>query len=361
MTESLHEWFRRKFRRSERRAAVDAGTNSQWLAAVFHEPRSSSFLVLRQRDLAYRLYLPAGIGATERVPLLVMLHGCSQTAVEFAEGTQMNTQAQARYCAVLYPEQSKKSNSLRCWNWFEPESLVGHGEAALIAQTVLHVMDHYPIDARRVYVAGFSAGAAMAAVLCATHGNLFAACAIHSGVMFHAATTSLQAVQVMRGGAGTSLGQIAQRIASQRHPGSRLVPTLIIHGTDDQTVNPVNAEQIVEQTGLLAKHLHPESDPPTLRNEQWIESGGRRYRQQDMTLGPMVLLRSILIDGLGHAWSGGDARHKFFDPAGPDASRLILEFLLPHRLSAELNAGADADADAVRTSSSAHVLPVPST
>jgi poly(hydroxyalkanoate) depolymerase family esterase len=357
MSPGLYNWFRRKFLRSKRQAAVDAGASSHWLAGVFHEPRSSSFLVLRQRDLAYRLYLPAGIGKTERLPLLVMLHGCSQTAVEFAEGTRMNSEAEDRYCAVLYPEQSKKSNSLRCWNWFEPESLVGHGEAALIVQTVLHVMDHYPIDAARVYVAGLSAGGAMTAVLCATHGNLFAACAIHSGVMFHAATTSLQAVQVMRRGASTSLGQITQKIASHRHPGSRLVPTLIIHGTDDQTVNPVNAEQIVEQTLLLAEHLHPESDPPTLRNEEWIESGGRRYRQQDMTLGPMVLLRSILIDGLGHAWSGGDARHKFFDPAGPDASRLILEFLLPHRLPTDLNAGAEA----IRSSSTSYVLPVRST
>lgn len=349
MTASLRNWLRRRFLRSERRAAIDAGANSRWLAGVFHEPRSSSFLVLRQRDLAYRLYLPAGIATTERLPLLVMLHGCSQTAVEFAEGTRMNTQAEDRYCAVLYPEQSKKSNSLRCWNWFEPESLVGHGEAALIIKTVLHIINHYPIDAGRVYVAGFSAGGAMTAVLCATHGNLFAACAIHSGVMFHAATTSLRAAQVMGRGASTSLVEITQKIASQRPPGSRLVPTLIIHGTDDQTVNPVNAEQIVEQTRLLAEHLHPESDPPTLGHEQWTESGGRRYRQQDMTLGPMILLRSMLIDGLGHAWSGGDARHKLFDPAGPDASRLILEFLLPHRLPEDLNAGTEV----VRTSSTA--------
>ena len=340
MTASLHNWLRRKFLRSGRRAAADAGASSQWRAGVFHEPRSGSFLALRQRDLAYRLYMPAGIGAKERLPLLVMLHGCSQTAVEFAEGTRMNTQAEERPCAVLYPEQSRKSNSQRCWNWFEPESLAGHGEADLIVKTVLHVINHCPIDAARVYVAGLSAGGAMAAVLCATHGNLFAACAIHSGVMFHAATTSLQAVQVMKRGASTSPGDIAQKIASQRPPGSRLVPTLIIHGTEDQTVNPVNAQQIVEQTRLLAERLHPESDPPTLGDEQWIESEGRRYRQQDMTLGPMVLLRSILIDGLGHAWSGGDARHKLFDPAGPDASRLILDFLLPHRLPADLNGGA---------------------
>jgi poly(hydroxyalkanoate) depolymerase family esterase len=275
------------------------------------------------------------------LPLLVMLHGCTQTAVEFADGTRMNTEAEKRHCAVLYPEQSRKSNSLRCWNWFEPDSLLGHGEAALLVDTVRHVMDHYPIDTERVYVAGFSAGGAMGAVLCATHGeHLFAACAIHSGVMFHAATTPLQALQVMSRGAGTSLNEITQRIASQRLPGSRLVPTLIIQGTDDQTVNPVNAVQIAEQMRLLAQRLHPDSDPPTIRDERSIESGGRRYRQQDTTLGQIVLIRSIVIDGLGHGWSGGDAHHMFFDAAGPDASRLVLEFLWQHRLAADIGAGA---------------------
>jgi poly(hydroxyalkanoate) depolymerase family esterase len=338
----LYNWVRRKFLHSRRRAIADTGASGQWLAAVFHAPRARSFLVAGQRDLAYRLYLPAGIVNTERLPLLVMLHGCRQTAVEFAEATRMNTEAADRYCAVLYPEQSKKFNSLRCWNWFEPKALAGDGEAALIVQTMLHVMDRYPIDAARVYVAGLSAGGAMAAVLCATRGrNLFAACAIHSGVMFHAANTSLQAVQVMRRGSSASLDQITQQIASHLPPGSRLVPTLIIHGTDDQTVYPVNAEQMIEQTRLLAQRLHPESDPPTMRDEQWLESGGRRYRQQDMTFGSMVLLRAILIDGLGHAWSGGDARYMFSDPAGPDASRLILEFLLSRKLPADISAGAE--------------------
>jgi poly(hydroxyalkanoate) depolymerase family esterase len=336
----LYNWIRRAFLR--RRASADAGASGQWLAAVFHEPRASSSLVAGQRDLPYRLYLPAGILDTERLPLLVMLHGCRQTAVEFAEVTRMNTAAGARHCAVLYPEQSRKFNSLRCWNWFEPKCLVGDGEAALIVQALLHVMDHYPINAARVYVAGLSAGGAMAAVLCATRGrNLFAACAIHSGVMFHAATTSLQAVQVMRRGSSASLDQITQQIASHLPAGSRLVPTLIIHGTDDQTVNPINAEQMIEQMRLLAQRLHPESDPPTMRNERWIESGGRRYRQQDMTFDSMVLLRQILIEGLGHAWSGGDARHMFSDPAGPDASRLILEFLLSRKLPAGVSAGAE--------------------
>jgi poly(hydroxyalkanoate) depolymerase family esterase len=337
----LHNWLRRRLLRAKRRGAADARANGQWLAGIFNEPRALGFRLPRQRDLAYRLYLPAGIGTSERLPLLVMLHGCTQTAVEFADGTRMNTEAEKRHCAVLYPEQSRKSNSLRCWNWFEPDSLLGHGEAALLVDTVRHVMDHYPIDTARVYLAGFSAGGAMAAVLCATHGeHLFAACAIHSGVMFHAATTPLQALQVMSRGAGTSLDEITQKIASQRLPGSRLVPTLIIQGADDQTVNPVNAVQIAEQMRLLAQRLHPDSDPPTVLDERWIESGGRRYRQQDTTLGQVVLIRSIVIDGLGHGWSGGDAHHMFFDAAGPDASRLVLDFLWRHTLAADIGAGA---------------------
>jgi poly(3-hydroxybutyrate) depolymerase len=113
MSSGLRNWIRRKFLPTKRRADVDAGAGSQCLAGAFREPRAGSLLVLRQRELAYRLYLPAGINSTERLPLLVMLHGCSQTAAEFAEGTRMNAGAESRHCAVLYPEQSKKSNSLR--------------------------------------------------------------------------------------------------------------------------------------------------------------------------------------------------------------------------------------------------------
>jgi poly(hydroxyalkanoate) depolymerase family esterase len=357
MLPRLYDWLRRSLLRSKRRAAIDAGAGNQWLSGAFHEPRSRTFHVLRQRELAYRLYLPAGIRKTDQLPLLVMLHGCSQTALEFAEGTRMNVEAERHFCAVLYPEQSRKSNSQRCWNWFEPESLIGRGEAALIAHAVRHVMDQYPIDSARVYIAGLSAGGAMVAVLCATHEDLFAACAIHSGVMFHAATTSLQALQVMQRGASEPPNQIAQMVVNQRGPRSRLVPTLIIHGTSDLTVNPINARQIAEQTRSLAERLYTEKDALTLRDEQRLESGGRRYRQQDLTFGQTVMLRSVLIEGLGHAWSGGDPHHKFFDLAGPDASRLVLEFLLPHRLPAELIVGDET----IRSTSAPHETPRPST
>ena len=141
----LYNWFRRGHLRSKRRAAVHAGASSQWLSARFHEPRPGAFHLLRHHQLAFRLYLPAGIGKADRLPLIVMLHGCRQTAVEFAEGTRMNAGAEEHFCAVLYPEQSRRSNAQRCWNWFEPESLSGRGESALIIATVRHVMDRYPI------------------------------------------------------------------------------------------------------------------------------------------------------------------------------------------------------------------------
>ena len=335
----LYDWLRERVLRSNRQAAIDAGAGSQWLSAAFREPRSTASRILRQRELAYRLYLPAGIGKADRLPLLVMLHGCRQSAVEFAAGTRMNAEAERHFCAVLYPEQTTRFNSQRCWNWFEPESLIGQGEAGLIVHTVRHVMDLYPLDAARVYVAGLSAGGAMAAVLSATHDDLFAACAIHSGVMFRAATTALEAIQVMRRGTGEPVSRPPKGTLHQQLPRSRLVPTLIIHGSSDPTVNPVNAKQLAEQVRSLAEHLYSGDTALTLRDEQQLESGGRHYRQQDMTFGQTVLLRSILVDGLGHAWSGGDAHHNFFDSAGPDASRLIVEFLLSHRLPVVRGAG----------------------
>jgi|SRR5579871_261240 len=332
----LHRRFGRAKAARDERAA-----QGQWLAGVYHEPKSTSFMVLGQRSLHYRLYLPPRADASKQLPLLVMLHGCSQTAVEFAEGTRMNAVAGSRGWAVLYPEQSKRSNTLRCWNWFAPEGLAGLGEAALLIKCMHHVMDHYAIDPERVYVAGLSAGGAMAAVLCATHAERFAACAIHSGIMFHAATTPLQAFEVMRRGAGETVSMLDKIVAGAR--GAQVVPTLLIHGAADEVVNPLNAEHLLEQMRLLAARLDPQTTL-ALGEEVWVEGAGRRYRQRDLYQGSELLVRLIMIEGLQHAWSGGDAKHRFFDPAGPDASELIVEFLLSHhRVPAEASpAGAGA-------------------
>ncbi len=137
--------------------------------------------------LGYRLYLPSGSSGTDSLPLIVMLHGCRQNALSFAEGTHMNTLAEEGRFAVLYPEQSKRANPLHCWNWFESASLAGQGEAALLARLIDQVAERRPIDPRRVHVVGMSAGGAMACILAVRHSRLFAACAIHSGLMYGAA------------------------------------------------------------------------------------------------------------------------------------------------------------------------------
>src|SRR5580658_5492155 len=148
---------------------------------------AGSFLVHRLRAQTYWLYLPS-TDSTATLPLIVMLHGCGQTAAEFAQGTRMNQYVQQR-CAVLYPEQDRSANSMRCWNWFEPQTLAGRAEAALIVQQVQDSQARYCLDPQRCYLVGFSAGAAMAAVLCSTHPRLFAGCAMHSGLMAQAATS----------------------------------------------------------------------------------------------------------------------------------------------------------------------------
>jgi poly(hydroxyalkanoate) depolymerase family esterase len=258
-----------------------------------------------------------------------MLHGCGQTAVEFAQGTRINHYVQ-KHCAVLYPEQDRSANSMRCWNWFEPQTLAGGADAALIVQQVQDAQARYALDPKRCYVVGFSSGAAMAAVLCTTHPTLFAGCAMHSGLMAQAATSLSEAVSFMRRGVTPeAFERSVQRTVAALPPLSHHVPTLVIHGSQDAIVNPVNAQQLSEQRRLIDTHLSADGTEPLFSSEHWVEGAGRAYRTQQMTSGATLLLRTILIEGLGHAWSGGDPRHEYFDPTGPDATRLILEFLLP--------------------------------
>ena len=260
-----------------------------------------------------------------------MLHGCKQDSLSFAQGTRMNALAEEGRCAVLYPEQSTRSNPLRCWNWFESASLEGHGEAALLARLIDRVTNRRPIDPRRVYVVGMSAGGAMACVLAVRHSQLFAACAIHSGVMFGAATSPGQALAAMRSGPSAAAVDKARRLMRETHESAVTVPTLVIHGDRDTTVNPVNADRIIEQLQARAEFIDPTFGALLASGERSTDSGGRTCRQHDYTQQGRIVLRKVLIEGLGHAWSGGDIRYEFNDDAGPDASRLILDFVLQYQ------------------------------
>jgi poly(hydroxyalkanoate) depolymerase family esterase len=306
---------------------------SRFLVAKFKDPRAA--VVHRwghRRELAYRLYLPTGSSRRDSMPLMVMLHGCNQDPLSFAEGTRMNMLAEEYRCAVLYPEQSKHSNPLRCWNWFESTSLAGQGEAALIARLIDQVTKRRPIDPRRVYVVGMSAGGAMACLLAVRHSRLFAACAIHSGVMYGAASSPAQALAAMRDGPSLTSIERARQLMCDASESAVTVPTLVIHGDRDRTVNPVNADQIIAQLKARVEEIiDPSAGPLSATDERRIEGGGYTYRQQDSTQQGEIVLRKIVVEGLGHAWSGGDMSYEFNDANGPDASRFILDFVMAYQ------------------------------
>jgi poly(hydroxyalkanoate) depolymerase family esterase len=303
---------------------------SRFIEGRFKDPQGTAQFGLQRRhlELGYRLYLPSGSSPRDSLPLLVMLHGCTQNPMSFAEGTRMNALAEESRCAVLYPEQSRRANPQRCWNWFEPASLEGQGEAAMIARLIEQVILRRPIDPRRVYVVGMSAGGAMACILAVCHSRLFAACAIHSGLMYRAANSPMQAMEAMRSGPSAAAIEKARRLVHEEDAAAVTVPTLVIHGDRDTRVNPVNADRIIEQLKARAEFLNPIAGALFASNERRIDSGGHSYRQQDYTQQGRLLLREVVVGGLGHAWSGGDARYEFNDAQGPDASRLILEFVM---------------------------------
>jgi len=332
MLRLLRRWFKHKIRTGLPFLRSPEIGHSRFLVSKFKDPRASGFFRHSRRfELDYRLYLPSGSSRRDSLPLIVMLHGCRQDPLSFAEGTRMNTLAEEGRFAVLYPAQSKRSNPLRCWNWFESASLTGQGEVGLIARLIEQVTVRRPIDPRRVFVVGMSAGGAMACILAVRHSRLFAACAIHSGMMYGAASSPMQALDAMRSGPSAASIDQARRLVCEVGESEVMVPTLVIHGDHDTTVNPVNADQIIEQLKARAEFIDPSAGELLASDERCIDGGGHTYRQQDYAQRGRIALRKVLVEGLGHAWSGGDARFEFNDANGPDASRLILDFVMQYQ------------------------------
>jgi poly(hydroxyalkanoate) depolymerase family esterase len=275
---------------------------------------------------AYKLFIPPA-GSDTRAPLVVMLHGCKQNPDDFAAGTRMNELAQAEGWFVLYPGQDRVANQMGCWNWFkETDQRRGHGEPSIIADMTRAMLAEYPIDARRVYVAGLSAGGAMAAIMATTYPDLFAAAGIHSGLAHAAASDLASALRAMkqgpapRGAAGETLDE------------SRTVPTIVFHGDRDTTVHPGNGDQVVAQArwGVVRRSLGAVLERG-VRSEVGEVPGGRSFtRTVHRDLRGKVDAEHWLIHGAGHAWAGGSANGSYTDPLGPDASREMLRFFLEH-------------------------------
>jgi len=260
----------------------------------------------------FKLYIPPGAG-DRPLPLLVMLHGCTQNPDDFAAGTAMNLLAAEQGFYVLYPAQSQQANPQRCWNWFKHNHQArGRGEPALLASMTREVMATYPIDADRVYVAGLSAGGAMAAILGDTYPDIFAAVGVHSGLAAGSATDLPSAFTAMQSGANP-----ARPLAS-----AGAVPTIAFHGDADNTVHPANGGQVIAASAAMATSVEV---------DMLTSSGGRTAtRRIHHAADGTVLAEHWVVHAAPHAWSGGSATGSYTDPRGPDASAEMLRFFLAH-------------------------------
>ncbi len=278
---------------------------------------------------AYRLYVPSGYTG-QSVPLVVMLHGCQQTPDDFAAGTRMNALAERKTFLVIYPEQSREANRSGCWNWFKPDHQIrGAGEPALISGITQRVMARYRVDPHRVYVAGLSAGAAMAIVMGATYPDLYAAVGVHSGIAYRAASSVLSALVAMHTG-GRAPGQLDGTSPGPAEVGVRSMPMIIFHGDRDTTVHSRNGLLVLAQRARMNRSPAGHTDQPDVVLDGRIP-GGHGYTRSLYADGHgRVVLEHWLVHGLDHAWSGGSPQGSYADPAGPDASAEMVRFFLAH-------------------------------
>ncbi len=288
----------------------------------------------------YFVYTPAHYQVGTAVPLLVMLHGCTQTPLDFATGTGMDQLADQHNFIVVYPQQTALYNSALCWNWYNPANQVRNsGEPAIIAgivQTIEQDTAHWTIDTRRIYVEGISAGGALSVTLGAVYPDIFAAIGVHAGCEYQAATTPAGYIQVSRQGgpAPVRQGQLAYAAMGDF---ARVVPTIVFHGTNDPIINVVNGDQVVQQwmqTDHLASRgtytanfTHPTNTTPgqvagghAYTVFAWNDRRGNEIQEY------------WRIDGMGHAWSGGSFTGSYSDPQGPNASQATYAFLMKHHL-----------------------------
>jgi poly(hydroxyalkanoate) depolymerase family esterase len=283
------------------------------------EDRQGLFLAHRhvspagERD--YHLYVPAS-APNAAMPLVVMLHGCQQHPVDFAQGTRMNVLAEQHGFLVVYPAQSRRANGSNCWNWFQPgDQQRDGGEPSIIAGIVAEVSAAHAVDPRRVFVAGLSAGASMAVILGATHPDVFAAVGAHSGLPQGAAADVASAFAAMSGASGAQGGGAAT---------GRSTPTIVFHGDQDRTVVLSNGQAIVEQ--VLAR---PGAAAAALQTVERGEAASRAYTTTVYSAAkgrPHV--EHWVVHGGAHAWFGGSAEGSYTDVQGPDASAEMVRFFL---------------------------------
>ena len=281
----------------------------------------------------YHLYVPPVATAQTPMPLVLMLHGCTQNPVDFATGTGMNAAAAPLNALVLYPEQPHSANPHGCWNWFRPgDQHRGSGEPALLVAMLRDVMARHPVDVERVYVAGLSAGGAMAAVLGREYPDVFAAVGVHSGLQAGAAHNVMGALSAMKSGAKPGPATHSTGNAAASPP----PPLIVFHGDADTTVHAHNAEQLIQAQLAALAGAQGGAQHTVQAVHKGRSPGGRGYTRTVYALpadtAGTVVAEHWLLHHTGHAWAGGHASGSHTDPAAVDATAEMLRFFLAHRL-----------------------------
>ena len=276
---------------------------------------------------AYKLYVPSGYTGEGEVPLVIMLHGCTQNPDDFAAGTSMNELAETHTFLVAYPAQAQNANMQKCWNWFKAsDQQRGQGEPAIIAGITRQVVEEYGVADGRVYVAGMSAGGAMAAIVGATYPDLYAAVGVHSGLAPGSAHDMPSAFSAMQRGGASNAHRDAQTVGS-----GVSVPVIVFHGDRDTTVHPRNAEQLIAHYRTVdhapgGRNASGKPLPPVAVRKGQIPGGHTYTRATQRDAEGRPIMEQWTVHGLGHAWSGGSRAGSYTDAKGPDASAEMMRF-----------------------------------
>jgi poly(hydroxyalkanoate) depolymerase family esterase len=295
----------------------------------------------------YKLFVPAAYRG-QPLPLVVMLHGCRQDPEDFAAGTRMNAIAEDMQCLVVYPGQSRSANGYNCWNWFnEDDQRRGAGEPAIIAGITREVIANWHCDARRTYVAGLSAGGAMAVIMGTTYPDMFAAIGVHSGLAYAGARDVHSALLAMRKGGPLMLSH-PEHGALVTRP-ARAMAAIVFHGDQDKTVHPDNGDRVMEQLtpngnlGVVDASGEAATGCDVTVEQSEVQDGHAFTRTIHHCDDGKPVAEQWLVHGAGHAWSGGSDSGSYTDGKGPDASREMLRFFLSQRLAKKVVPQAHAD------------------
>ncbi|CAN5170549.1 hypothetical protein BH11PSE11_BH11PSE11_18540 [soil metagenome] len=295
----------------------DAGTRGQFVTKSFSNAAGTR---------GYKVYIPSSYKG-QAMPLMVMLHGCTQNADDFARGTRMNALAEEKQCFVVYPIQTPAANSSKCWNWFQAaDQRRDQGEPSIIAGITREVLSEYKLDEKHVYVAGLSSGGAMAIIMGTTYPDLYAAVGVHSGLPYGAAKDLPGAFSAMRGSQFGAPGHNSGPLNGNAKLAS--IPIIVFHGDRDTTVHASNGDQLMQRHASSEGGASGSSriNPDVIVEEGKVPNGHRFTRTSHHNESGQSFAEHWVIHGAGHAWAGGSRAGSYTDAKGPDASAEMMRF-----------------------------------